>query len=638
LKSHVVTRQTSISVTTSHNVDIHKMKEILTAPSLSFDWEQRDDEDEEGGLEVDIPDSEVRESKRDILRDQLRRSMSATQAKGLARADRSNSGLSRGRSSQDLGDQSSQNRPKQVPGSKSAKPGSQNSDLHKASAKSDAAQDKDAEAAAVRVEIGKTGPEVPSSAAATQGSTQTSTKIVTDAPPPDISRAVSHDEPSSAETATNNEERPTTADEVIKTAEVAAASASVVEPSSTPAAAPAPLVEAAAGAAEHTPAPATEASPLHQCPSGVQDAGSTPVPTPGASMQAATADTAASTEVDRCPTASSAEIADGHIAKCASTQDWPDDISPTNMWGGNGWASAETDSAAAGPVSTTAAKHSVEISPTLPFVPVDADAGQPPDAGRVEISPTVPFVPEPAEISPTVPFVPEPLEPTPAPVEISPTMPFVLGATAEGAAVPQDGTSERSQDATSHGAPPDNLQAAAGESGKQDLLAVPAGGTLKPLKRNAAAALSESEDEAEMPEGAADVDGAPPVSEAEARRLKEEREWLRQKRRKLREEVGLKRMQEVKLAREQRRAADVMQRIGTSMMSKEDQSRYEEVVAASTAAVRPRAGLGLRALTGAGAGAGAGAEEDEDAALFGGFRKGAPRRPGFLLGGSAVAS
>jgi len=103
LKTIVATRQTEIKVGSSHKLDLEKVKVALTAPQLSFDWEPKDDEDEEGGLEVDIPVAgKTKSTMRDLLRGQISRQMSMDRAKFLNTVSRSNSGLNRGRSAQDM--------------------------------------------------------------------------------------------------------------------------------------------------------------------------------------------------------------------------------------------------------------------------------------------------------------------------------------------------------------------------------------------------------------------------------------------------------------------------------------------------------------------------------------------------------
>jgi len=74
---------------------------MLQAPSLSFDWDVKDEGDE-GGLEVDLPETGKADSRRTLFREQLHRSISANQAKNLVRLERSTSNLSRGSSNQDV--------------------------------------------------------------------------------------------------------------------------------------------------------------------------------------------------------------------------------------------------------------------------------------------------------------------------------------------------------------------------------------------------------------------------------------------------------------------------------------------------------------------------------------------------------
>lgn len=71
LRTHVSSWQTRISVAASHGLDLDKLREVLTAPSLSFDWEAKGMEEEEegsmwGSLEVDVPEAEKRASSRPL--------------------------------------------------------------------------------------------------------------------------------------------------------------------------------------------------------------------------------------------------------------------------------------------------------------------------------------------------------------------------------------------------------------------------------------------------------------------------------------------------------------------------------------------------------------------------------------------
>lgn len=79
-----------IGVQSSHDVDLQQMQEALMAPTLTFDWEQGAEEEDDGvthtwgGLEVEAPDNGQPQSRRDLFKDHLRRSMSFNQAKSLA--------------------------------------------------------------------------------------------------------------------------------------------------------------------------------------------------------------------------------------------------------------------------------------------------------------------------------------------------------------------------------------------------------------------------------------------------------------------------------------------------------------------------------------------------------------------------
>lgn len=116
-------------------------------------------------------------------------------------------------------------------------------------------------------------------------------------------------------------------------------------------------------------------------------------------------------------------------------------------------------------------------------------------------------------------------------------------------------------------------------------------------------------------------------------RTKREREWQKEKRRKIREEETVRRERDARNAKDHRRA----QKVGQSMMTAEERTRYAEVVSVggtTAGAGGPKAAAGLR---GRGAGRGGGAEDD-DAGLFGGFQSAAPRRRNFLHGSAAAGA
>jgi hypothetical protein len=95
LRVEIERRMANVSVSTSHDADLEEMQELLTAPSLSFDWSDKQLEDAEdndmGILEVDVPDEVKLMSKRDLFRSELHRARSFNQAKGLTRGKSSSS-------------------------------------------------------------------------------------------------------------------------------------------------------------------------------------------------------------------------------------------------------------------------------------------------------------------------------------------------------------------------------------------------------------------------------------------------------------------------------------------------------------------------------------------------------------------
>jgi len=84
MREKVSKRQAAISSISSHKADLASMSERITAPTMSFDWEDNRDggEEEWDALEVEVP-QEVKSAggKRGLLMQTLRRSVSFQQAK-----------------------------------------------------------------------------------------------------------------------------------------------------------------------------------------------------------------------------------------------------------------------------------------------------------------------------------------------------------------------------------------------------------------------------------------------------------------------------------------------------------------------------------------------------------------------------
>jgi len=95
LRTNVATRQRLISASSSHDINLDEVQDRLLAPSMSFDWEEKGSDDDDNLLEVDMPEQEGKNSKREIFLEQMHRSRSFHQAKGLSHRDRAKSNLSR---------------------------------------------------------------------------------------------------------------------------------------------------------------------------------------------------------------------------------------------------------------------------------------------------------------------------------------------------------------------------------------------------------------------------------------------------------------------------------------------------------------------------------------------------------------
>lgn len=307
------------------------------------------------------------------------------------------------------------------------------------------------------------------------------------------------------------------------------------------------------------------------------------------------------------------------------TQDWPEDITPTAMWG-----PGSPKIRPGRPEAGAPAKGSLEISPTMPFEPLDAAAAK----ASLEISPTMPFVPMdmaaakgPLEISPTMPFVPMEVAAAAKSMEISPTLPFVPMDLAVGKDLPEISPT------MPFVLQEDKVPAVGDEAG-----AVPQGEEKPPVAapearspKRSAAQLSENSPSSEEDESEAEDGAGVPLTEAERKRRRQEREWLRHKRRALRREEGLARQREAAgrpAAVGAGRLAAVPD-LGAAAMSREEQTRFQALVAdgpgevlKGAAAVANRRG-GLAAL--------AGADDDDGFMLLGTFG-GAPRKSRRLFG------
>lgn len=102
-RTQIVKKQAEVNVSSSHNINMEEMQNRLTAPSLSFDWEEKGSESEEDMLKVDMPEEESKNSKRNLFKDQLQRSASFHMAKGLTHRPRTTANLSRSFSAVKLG-------------------------------------------------------------------------------------------------------------------------------------------------------------------------------------------------------------------------------------------------------------------------------------------------------------------------------------------------------------------------------------------------------------------------------------------------------------------------------------------------------------------------------------------------------
>jgi len=89
LRSKNLSRRAQLVSQDSHRLDLHEVRDKVMAPSLSFDWEERREEESEGdegpdGLEVGVPvNHSNRDHRRNLFRDQMHMSVSRLRAMEL---------------------------------------------------------------------------------------------------------------------------------------------------------------------------------------------------------------------------------------------------------------------------------------------------------------------------------------------------------------------------------------------------------------------------------------------------------------------------------------------------------------------------------------------------------------------------
>ncbi|CAK0802360.1 unnamed protein product [Prorocentrum cordatum] len=589
LGSQMAVRHAEIHTKSSHDMDLDKARSLLTAPKLSFDWEDRTFEDEaEGGLDVvaDITATKG-DSKRDLFRDVMRRSVSFRQAKTLSKGT-----PMRSTSSQSL----------------------------------NAA----AEASADEAGATATQPRAPAPAAPTTA-------------PAEAGEPLEEPVAGAGGAAPAHEAEPVAAEAAPRAAEAAQAPGEVAAGAGEAApAAPAPqeaAPSAAPGAAPAAPAPeevvpsAGEAAPRGEA---------LPQPAVGGPGGAAGAEPQ---EAEAAPRAAARPLpaagSDGDHPRSKWTEVAPAvPVVPRELPAAAGMDFEISPTAPFSPVGVAAvAPPPFEISPTAPLVPQEAPAAGGGD--RLEISPTVPFVPQglpgaggadQLEISPTAPFVPQGLPGAGGAdlFEISPTAPFVPQE-ALATAIPAAKLAGETQLPTAADGP------AAGARGL--------GRAGRGLKRRASAESAGSEGAASSPGagGAAPAgpeEGEPeggPESELDRQRRQKEREWLRHKLKKQREEERLAKRRRAEADRKRRAEEGGL----AASMSPEERETFLALHAgapsaglAGAPAVQKRQAASGRGGALAGRAAEPLAEDDAGAVLLGGARP-AQRPRGFFLAGAA---
>jgi hypothetical protein len=583
LRSKISSNQTKITIESSHGIDLEKMAEKLTAPSLSFDWEDKrgSDDEDDNLLAVDIPEEELFTSRRDMFKDQLHRSASFQQAKGLTRG-RTKSNLSLDKLLKSVGPA-----PTSSTAADSQPPETETEQRSNASVKS-AKGPADAQAGASKdPEASDKEPQSALWEVLESESSAAPMKHVS--AQEDLQKLFA--EPHRTPASSSQPGKPETPEEL------AAAAASKVSDAPAAQQGPADLSNDAALPEDSNASAGARSSEnlekLSMDPDGIS-------PTQMWARDIDSLDSTGTKHAELAPTAPlEAKQSDDQLEISptapfvAHVLEQQLEISPTAPFVPKQQQDEQQleISPTAPFVPKVAAEQQVEISPTAPFVPRDALQGRPdisptepvvPTAvpqGRPEISPTEPYVPsrEQAEISPTEPATnglaeirtSAPAVSTSAPVETSRTMP--LGASS-----------------TSH------EDAANGKKLERQLSA--------PLMSDASLSDSESEE--------AHADGEQHVPKQNANQRKREREWLRHKRQAARAEA-----KEAMAKIKKRKIEADKENLNASVLSTQEMTRYQDVVDIHAVAKPLRGGEAAALMRGG--------DASEEAEVFGGFR-GAP--------------
>lgn len=540
--TNVASRKTEISVTASHNVDLEEMQDMLTAPSLSFDWEEKGSDDEENLLEVDMPEEESQNTRRAMFGDMLRRSASFHQAKGLTHRDRTKSNLSRSLSSVTLGSappaaaeiQRTQSAPERIT-SDSVSSTSTNANETAATPQSESSQ-KPATTLweALESEVSA----APANPGATERTTveEPSQKKSITAEPSKTLEGASEQEDSIASAASAIQEAPPSEREKVETANASGKSTVPDE------------------------LKLSEASSLSRKQEELclQELGMPLQSEPRTLPLEKDIDMASTVEP---PSASEAGSTKAAFSETLS-QDWGG-ITPTAMWAADkedpfGFdSSTGADEKEHNSANTSEGKH-LDISPTQPFV----------QEQEVEISPTMPFCAKVAteqqvEISPTMAFIPK--EVPDVQMEISPTMPFEpKAAPKEHVEISPTLPSGAAETVAAQG---DSVTAGDGSSatGNTDNKSLPG----RSLRRSTSLISEDSLSEPESDDAEAEDENGFRQNPEQRRR---EREWLRHcahKRRAARQEAK-EQSKSVK-----RRKSEKPEALGAALLSTQDRSRYQ---------------------------------------------------------------
>mmetsp|Transcript_53308 Transcript_53308/g.106014 ORF Transcript_53308/g.106014 Transcript_53308/m.106014 type:complete len:1062 (-) Transcript_53308:275-3460(-) len=628
LRTQAVSRQSGITVQSSRTVDMQKVKDALLAPKMSFDWEAKVDDEEEdawGGLEVEVPEEQAVSSSRDMFKDQMRRSVSFHQAKSLRMndchlgqrrtqsasdlttslsdsadailGDASLGSTSALRTTADAADESGSIIEGTAHGNEAVSPitsvanTADQRDFMSVDSAVVSADNTSCKAAKHETPVQQAGAVASSAASSVSSNADACTSgvvLASERPGPLIL--------SSALPSTASSSSPATTEPVITT-EVLKSSLPTPE---VPAIQTKSVLIGRRGLQATPPGVKVSMVTLSEVPNNGATDGEAPI-----LSESARSGPASITHVGE-----TVLLAAAQVKAATHSQDW---ISPTAMWGGSPWTPCSSPNPVAGTNTPRAGPgdrmpgEALEISPTVPFVPLEEAKGETftglenlqagingavqQEQGHAEKANSGSF-----EISPTVPFVPTEEANVAGALE-------GLPARSNHVTVEEDGHDLKAHDRKLESSVPDATRPRLERVESDSLVSLNGDVSDEPVDA----------DQIAEPEEAS--------SQRDEKRRRMEREWLRHKRQTLLQQEERTRRRKVRQT-----LAESTDRLRVASMNKEDQGRYDSVIA------EPIAKKLRTAVLGFGMTAPADGEVDDDSSLLGGFANSGQRRPRILLG------